>query len=354
SLSERIAHNLELHLVGTAARHWNRSSTRNPEAFHLYHQGRFFWNKSGKENCEKARTFFQQAITKDPNYALAYAGLADCYVHEGCGSWPRHERIRQARHWATKALELDDGLAEAHATLATILFFYDWNRLEAEREFLRAIERNPSYANARHLYSFALAAMGRGDDALAQAELALESDAASVVSSVNMGAILYHLRKFDRAIAQLESCLKMETDLEKVSPYLALAYLEVGRYSEAMEAFRKTLASPAGLVHLGYGFARTGQRAEALKILTTVQEQVARGEAPANHLTFLYLGLGENDMAFRWLEKEFEDRAAGMMYLKTAAFYDPIRSDPRFFRLLRRVGLEPQEEHATGLAPIGR
>ncbi len=314
------------------------SSTRSYEAFDLYLKGQYYWNKRW---LPQAVPYFQQATAKDPNYARAYAGLADCYaLIGGYSGRQQNDLMPQARAAALRALELDGNLAEAHTALALIVQNYDYDWQTAEKEYRRAIELNPNYATAHHWYAEHLALLGRFDEALRESERARELDPLSLVIAVDNGQILYFSRQYDRAIQQFRAVSEMEQNYPR-SHIVNFAYVERGMYAEALadiETWRQQGPSPWMWSVLAYTYGRAGQQPEAQRALDKLLELNRRQQAGPPALVWAYIGMGNKEQAFIWLEKAFSQHA-NLTTLKVDPIYDPLRSDPRFQDLLRRVGL---------------
>jgi TolB-like protein/DNA-binding winged helix-turn-helix (wHTH) protein/Flp pilus assembly protein TadD len=315
------------------------SSTKSYEAFDLYLKGLYYWNKRW---LPQAVQYFQQATAKDPNYARAYAGLADSYaLIGGYSGRPQNDLMPQARTAALRALELDGNLAEAHTALALIVQNYDYDWQTAEKEYRRAIELNPNYATAHHWYAEHLALLGRFDEALRESERARELDPLSLIIAVDNGQILYFSRQYDRAIQQFRAVNEMEPNYPRVH-LVNFAYAEKGMFAEALadiENWRRAdSSSPWSWSVLAYTYGRAGQQAEGQRALDKLLELNQRQQIAPAALVWAYIGLGNKEQAFSWLEKAYSQHA-NLTTLKVDPIYDPLRSDPRFQDLLRRVGL---------------
>lgn len=325
------------------------ASTRpvHREAYEAYLKGLYHWNKQAPQGVQKALEYFQQAIEKDPGYALAYARLADC--HNRLGTFELRspqESFAKATAAAMKALELDEKLAEAHTALAFARLYYDWDWPGAEREYRRALELNPGSGEAHEWYSFYLMTMARTEESLAEMKRAHELDPLSLNITTWLGWPFYYARQYDQAIEQFRKALDMEPNYWYAMYCLGLAHTRKGEFSEAITALQKASAlstgSP-GLVEaaLAYAYAVAGQRGEAEKVLDELNElSKQRGVSPY-FMAILYTGLGEKDQAFGWLEKAYEKRVGRLVQLKKEPMFDSLRSDPRFTDLLRRIGLSP-------------
>jgi len=346
-LAKEMTSMLRMRLTGEDEKRMAKSYTVNPEAYQAYLKGRYWWNKRTEEGLNKGIEYFRQAIEKDPTYAVAYAGLADCYssLAEYNIVLPK-EAFPRANEAALKALEIDDTLAEAHTSLAKIKTVYDWDRSGADREFRRAIELNPSYATAHQWYGEALGQMGRLNEAVAQYKRALELDPLSLVINRNMGFIFIVEREYDQAIEQERKTLEIEPNFGGARNLLGQAYILKSLYKEAIaEAEKDVLISPRSvdaLSWLGYTYAVAGRRAEALKVLDKLTQLSKQMHVPPSYMAAIHVGLVEKDKAFEWLEKGYEERSIGLGFgINPDPIWDPLRSDPRFADLLRRMNLQP-------------
>ncbi len=346
-LAKEMTSMLRMRLTGEDEKRMAKSYTVNPEAYQAYLKGRYWWNKRTEEGLNKGIEYFRQAIEKDPTYAVAYAGLADCYssLAEYNIVLPK-EAFPRANEAALKALEIDDTLAEAHTSLAKIKTVYDWDRSGADREFRRAIELNPSYATAHQWYGEALGQMGRLNEAVAQYKRALELDPLSLVINRNMGFIFIVEREYDQAIEQERKTLEIEPNFGGARYLLGQAYILKSLYKEAIaEAEKDVLISPRSvdaLSWLGYTYAVAGRRAEALKVLDKLTQLSKQMHVPPSYMAAIHVGLVEKDKAFEWLEKGYEERSIGFGFgINPDPIWDPLRSDPRFADLLRRMNLQP-------------
>ena len=314
-------------------------SANSPEAYDLYLKGQYYWNKRW---LPQAIQNFQQATAKDPNYARAYAGLADSYaLIGGYSGRPQNEFMPQARSAALRALELDGNLAEAHTALALIVQNYDYDWQTAEKEYRRAIELNPNYATAHHWYAEHLALLGRFDEALRESERARELDPLSLIIAVDNGQILYFSRQYERAIQQFRAVGEMEPNSPRLH-IVNFSYVERGMFPEALadiETWRRVdPSSPWAWASLAYTYGRAGQQPEAQLALDKLLELNRRQQIDPSALICAYIGMDNKDQAFIWLEKAYSQHSS-LTSLKVDPIYDPLRSDPRFQDLLSRVGL---------------
>jgi TolB-like protein/DNA-binding winged helix-turn-helix (wHTH) protein/Tfp pilus assembly protein PilF len=325
------------------------ASTRSvsAESYEAYLKGRYYWNKRSQEGLTKAIEYFQVATEKDPHYALAFAGLADCYSIIGSaivGTVPSQDVAPKAKAAALKALELDDTLAEAQTSLATVRFNYDWDWLGASRGFQRSIELNPSYATAYQRYSLYLMAMGRTKESLAQMTRARELDPLSISMNFSLGWRLYMARKYDQAIEQLQNTLEMDPNFALPRMVLGQAYEQKHAYPQALAELQKAVSishdSPQMLGALGHAYGASGNRSEAEKVLAQLMEQSKRQYVSPFYVAIVYVGLPENDKALDWLEKAYQDRSNAIVFGKVDPQLDPLRSTPRFQALLHRLALQ--------------
>jgi DNA-binding winged helix-turn-helix (wHTH) protein/TolB-like protein/Flp pilus assembly protein TadD len=344
SIAEKVVQVLSLKLTGEEQRRLTKRYTENAEAYQFYLRGRYLWNKRTGESVKKSIGYFDQAIEKDPNYALAYDGLADAYYILGAyGAIPTKEFTPKAKAAALRALQIDDTLSEALTTLATITASYDWDWPEAERQFRKALESNPNYATAHQWYAEYLARVGRLEEAVAEARRAQELDPASPLTNGIVGTTFYRARQYDRAAEQLEKTLDMDPDFASTHLHLGMTYVQTKRYEKALSHFRRlrTLwgSNPQMVAVLGYGCAVAGEKSRAQEILEELSDLSKRQYVSPLAIALVYTGLDEKDQAFSWIEKAYEDRVFWLGYLKVEPFFDPLRSDPRFTSLLTRMHL---------------
>ena len=312
-----------------------------------YLQGRYYWNRRTEEDMRKAIGYFEAAISADANYAQAYAGLADSYNQLGTimiGVMPPSEARRTGETAARKGLEIDYEVAEAHAALAYEDFF-NWNWASAEEEFKRSIQLNPNYASAHSHYALYLASQGRSDEAVAETNRAQELDPLSLSISASRGFLLLNLRRYEEAIEQQRRVIGIDPNHYQAHWFLALAYLANGQNDHAIATAEKAVAisnrAPAALGVLGMAYGAGGHKREANQILgELLQLQKQRYVSPMA-FAYVYTGLGNNDQAFAWLEKAYQERSNGIAFFKVSPTEDSLRSDTRFNELLRKVGLGP-------------
>jgi serine/threonine protein kinase/Tfp pilus assembly protein PilF len=336
-ISREIAESLRLRLSADQQRQLAGRSIVEPVAYEMLLKGRFYWNKGGDDDRKKAIDYYQKAIAIDPNYALAYAELANAYSILGNdGVIDPQEAVRKAEESATKALELDGELAEAHKALAyNKQLAWDW--AEAEREYKRAIELNPNYADAHASYSTFLSLLGRREQAIGEAKRAKELDPISVLINIGVFVTLFNCREYEQALDVLKQMHELDPNHPLTHIYSGYTYSAMGRYPEAIAAYKERPGDMdvSGQIYLGYAYAKAGQREEAQAILSELQK-TKQYVSPAE-LAILYVGLGEKDQAFLSLERAYEAHDVQLQYLNADPHFDSLRSDPRFANLVRRM-----------------
>ncbi len=314
----------------------------DPEVYAAYLQGRYHWNRRTPESIARAMACFEQAIARDPGYGLACAGLADCYILGAGGSLSRRESMERAKAAATRALELDHSLSEAHASLAAVAFRWEWDWAGAEGQFRRAIELNPAASSVRHGYALFLAALGRFPDALSELTRAHDVDPLSLVVATGIGRVLDYARRYDDAIDQYRRTLEFDPRFAETHFDLAMAFRHKGAFDEALAAGQQAVAlAPDSLVYrveLACTRAVVGDRADAEGLLRELTDVSRRAYVSPGVHAYLLLALGRIDEAFDKLNATCDERGAEMVYLKVDPDLDPVRADPRFEALLRRVG----------------
>jgi TolB-like protein/Flp pilus assembly protein TadD len=337
-----IANEIKIELTPQEQARLAHAPLVNPAAHEAYLKGCFLKWGTDRER-RKAREYFEQAVSIDPNYAPAYAGLADYYWANV--ELPPRVTIPKAKEYALKALKLDPNLAHAHTALAGIKFYADWDWSAADREFQRAIEINPSDAEAHRTHSDSLSALGRHEEALAEIRRAQQLDPLSTLTQVDVGWAFYFARQYGSAVEQCRQALELDPHSDNAYDCLGSGYLAQGRHEQAIAAFKRAVAlsggDPARRVGLARAYALAGREAEARKMLGQLS-QLSRGAyLPPYYLAILHVALGENEQAFTWLEKAYRQRDPYLVYLKVDEALDPLRPDPRFHELLRRVGFPP-------------
>ncbi len=346
-ISKEISEKLRLRLTGEDQKRLSKHYTENTEAYQLYLRGRYEWNKRTADGLKKSIEYFNQAIEKDPGYALAYAGLADVY---NVAAFPLRlspkEVFPRAKAAATKAVELDDTLAEAHSALATVKSVYDWDWLGAEREFRRAIELNPGYPTVHYFYGFTyLLPMGRFDEAITELKRAIELDPFSAILNVNLGWALYFVRRYDDAIVQLKKAAEIDPNFGQAHMHLAEAYEEKGMHEEAIAELAKlppaysVSLDPRELAMVRQAYAMAGMRGYWQKYLEILKDHAKQRYVPPSFIAGMPARLGDKDQAFEWLEKAYEARDEFIRLVRVDPTFDNLHSDPRYADLLRRMGL---------------
>ena len=319
-----------------------KTSTANPEAYQAYLKGRYYWNRRTAENIKKAIEQFKAATDRDPNYALAYTGLADCYVllNEYAGT-PVSETAPQAKAYAEHAIALDDQLAEPHATLALVNELL-WRWAEAEREFKRAIEINPNYATTYHWYSDLLRILGRFDEAASMAKRAHEIDPLSATISIHLSEMYQIQNDHNASIENSRKVIELDPNYASAYRALGLSYLKQGHSAEAIANLEKAAELShrdiVFLMYLGYGYGVAGKRAEAIAIAKDLEAKYARKESLGRYVAGVYAGLGDKDKAFEWLEKDFQTKG-DLADSRWQIPFESLRDDPRYKDLLKRMGL---------------
>jgi tetratricopeptide (TPR) repeat protein len=317
--------------------------TTNSEAYQLYLRGRYLWNKRTEDGFTRGLEYFQQALARDPNYALAYTGLADCYNLLGIwGTLAPHEAMPKVKEAALKAIALDDSLAEAHTSLAFVQWVYDWDLAGAEAEFRRALELDPDYATAHDWYAYYLASLDRFDEAISHVTRAQQLEPVSLSINTDVGEIYYWAGHHDRAIAALHSVLQVEPDFAMARNILGLTYLKVGRLREAideLEHANRLATGPRMLSTLAYGYGVAGAHAKARDTIAALRSLSSQRYTSSFALGIAHAGLGERDRVIAHLEQAFAERSDSMVILRVYPVLDGLHPDPRFQDLMRRIGL---------------
>ena len=322
-----------------------RRYTGNEEAYNLYLKGRYYWNRRHEGGLRKAIELFQQAVEKDPLCAPGYVGIADCHnVSAILGFMDPRVAYAKSKEAVAKALDIDEDLAEAHASLGWIKTFYDWDWAGAEAEFLRAIELNPNYATGHYFYGLYLAVVGRYDESLAESSRALELDPVDLVFNSIQAWTLYFGRRHDASIEQFQKTLDMDPNFYVANLYLGFALSAKGMWREAVEPFEKALAvspeSPFAMGSIGYALAASGRKEEALEVLNRLEELSRERFVGSYNKAVIHLGLEADDRMFECLERAFVEKESWLAACNTLPLWDAVRSDPRFIALMRRVGLQ--------------
>jgi TolB-like protein/DNA-binding winged helix-turn-helix (wHTH) protein/lipoprotein NlpI len=315
-------------------------------AYDAYLKGRYFWwNKPTDGGITKSIEYFQQAIERDPDYALAYAGLADAFIRlDAAGRWPPSELRPKAKNAAVKAVTLDGTLAEVQTALGEVKVAYEWDWSGAETAFQHAIALNPRYAHAHFWYGNLLTAMGRREAAIAELKGAQDLDPLSLWVNYTLALTLYYAGQYDRAIEQARQVIEMDPNFWGAHHDLGRAYEQKGMYEEAVIEFQKAInisKIPRAISSLGHAYAASGRRKEAHKLIHELKELSQQQYVSPYFIATIYAGLGDKDQAFEWLSKAYVGRARHLMWLKADPRFGSLHSDPRFADRLRRIGLPP-------------
>jgi serine/threonine protein kinase/tetratricopeptide (TPR) repeat protein len=349
AVQDELAQTIVRTLSGTSFAHLTepvaRRYTENVRAYGLYLKGRYAWNKRTQEGVSEAINYFEQAVAEDPRYALAYTGLADSYALQlDYRSVPVAEGFERAKQYARQALALDEGLAEAHASLAWALFIYDWDWEGAGRAFRRAIEINPRYATAHQWYAFLLATKGRHEEALIEGHTALELDPASVSVRRSVGWLYFYARRYEQAIYHLSRAVAMNPTAEESYRMLGLAHALSGDLTTAVRVLRESRELPGAGAYaaaaLGYVLARAGVEAEARTLLGELTARAQQEYVSAVAFAVLHLGLGEHVRTLDWIERAREERRGWVAYLTVNPLLDPVHAELRFRELVRSMNLQ--------------
>jgi tetratricopeptide (TPR) repeat protein len=316
----------------------------NPDAHDAYLRGRYFWNKRTEQGLRTAIAYFEEAIAKDPNYAQAYSGLADSYALLGdweYGALAPNEAFPKAKAAAMKALELDDRLGEAHASLALCLKSFDWNWKGAEAELLHAIKISPSYATAHQWYGWTLIITGRDDEGIAELRKAEALDPLSLIISADLADALVIAHKYEESVRQSRKTIAMDPSFAMAHYQLGQALVQLRNYDAAIPELRLAIelsgGNPLYTSQLGFAYAVSGRRNEVFKILDDLKNESNHNNSNAADIALVYAGLNENDRAFAWLQKAYKERFDPSILVRPA--FDVLHSDPRFQDLLRQLGL---------------
>ncbi len=343
--ANHIASSLALELLSGEDRGAHPDSTHDGVAYESYLQGRHHWNKRTEDGFRKAIGFFQRAVLRDAGYAQAYVGLSDVYNVLGLFSTlPPKEAYEQARGAAMKALAIDERIAEAHVSMAYGMFLYEWDWQGAEKEFLLALRLNSNYVVGHYWYALYLAAMGRFEDALTHMQDARTLDPLSLIVNTHHGWILYFARQYDQAIERFEKALELDPTFSLGSIFQGLTYLQMGMVKDAIEALSrgKMTASdhPGAVSALAAAYALAGKKAEAEKALRVVKQIARQRYVSPYYVALAYVGMGRKEEALEWLEKAYADRSGWLVNMQVEPAMDPLRSNPRFQNLTRRLGLQ--------------
>jgi TolB-like protein/Tfp pilus assembly protein PilF len=344
-ISSEISTRLREKLTGEEKKRLSKDGTNDPEAYQLYLKGRYYWDKRTPESLAKSKDYFQQAIDKDPNYALAYVGLAEYYYvlpdYTYASITETNPKLKAA---ANKALSIDDSQAEAHAMLAGV-YDNDWGWAAAEREYERALQLDPNSSRINILYSLHFVTLGKMDESIARTQRALQLDPLNLNAMTNLGASLMGARRYDEAIAQLNKVLEIDPNYGSAHQFLSLVYEAQGKYDLWLDEMEKTASVNKDVDLLAVNksarleYAKAGYRAANKRIAEVLQEQSKRGYIDPENIASAYAASGDKDKAFFWLEKAFDEKSDLLRILKTGQTFDSLRSDPRYADLLRRMNI---------------
>jgi TolB-like protein/Tfp pilus assembly protein PilF len=353
-IAQKVADELEVQIGKNERLNLGKKATDSNEAYTLYLEGRHFLNTRTEEGLRKAIELFEKALKKDPQYALAYTGVADSYAVLALLEFlaPK-DAFPKARTAAEKSLEIDNRLAEAHTSLGAVRFQYDWDWEGAEREFKRAIELNPSYAPAHQFYADFLKSQGRFDEAMAEMGHAQALDPLSLAIGTGVGHVLYLSRQYDRAIEQYQNAIKLNPEFVQARLWFGRPYLQKRMYKEAIAELNHAVALSGGstisLAMLGHAYAAAGNKKEAEKISEKLTERSKHQYVPSYWIAMLRIGFGDKDESFTWLERAFQERSSWLAWAGVEPRFDALRSDPRFASLMAKMKLKPPKDTALGL-----
>lgn len=346
SISEQVMRALALQLTAAEQKLLTKRYTQSAEAFQLYIKGRHFWNKRTVEELKRGMEYAKQAIDIDPTYTLAYIGVADSYnLLAGYSGLAPKEAFPKAKAAALRAQEIDDSLAEAEASLAFVSYRYDWNWLDAEERFRRAIELKPDYPTAHHWYGEYLAACGRFAESIGELERAQQLDPLSLPINTDLGHSFYFAGQYDAAIEQLQKTLEMGQSFIRAHIILGAAYEQKRMYNEATATLERAASmageNPFAVGGLGYAYAVAGKRDEAYEVLRELKRLSEQRYISPYTIASIYAGLNDEELAWEWLGKAYESRDAWLVWLGVNPRFDNLRRDARFADLMRRIGLTP-------------
>jgi serine/threonine protein kinase/Tfp pilus assembly protein PilF len=344
-ITDSIADNLRLKLTGEEIERLKKRFTQDTEAYKKYLQGRFFLNRRTEEGIEMAIKYFKQAIDIDPNYAMAYAGIADSYSLIGTYSYLRpHEAYPLAKKAALQALEIDNTISEVHTSLAAIFRYYDWDWKEAGKKFKRALELNPNNATTHHWYAFYLTIFARFDEAIKEIKRAQQLDPLSSIINTDIGMILYYARQFDEAEEQCFKTNEIDPNFWKVYLCLGMVYIQKELYNEAIVELEKAIKinpfDQRSLAYLGYAWGMLGRKDQTLKILDELLKQAKEKYVSAVNIATLYISIEEEEEAIAWLEKAYEEHEPLLTFARVRPTFDALRSNTKFKELLEKIDLE--------------
>jgi serine/threonine-protein kinase len=346
-IAQQITDRLRLRLTGAEQKLVTKHYTESTEAYDLYLQGRYFWGKRNQEGFEKAVEYYQQAVTLDPNYALAYVGLASSYASLGgvLGYRAPKETFPKSKEFALKAIALDETLAEAHSELATYALNYEWNWSEAEREYKRAIEINPNYGFAHSGYGTYLEALGRFDEAISERQLAYKFDPLSPFAAADVGYPNYYARRYDVAVQHYQKGLELDPNFSWGHLWIGQVYVAKGMFKEALDEISQAIKLSGGDTRakatLGYAYAVSGRREDALKVLDELKNASQQRYVSPYYIALIYVGLGQDQEAIAWLQKARDERQPYLILMKVEPVFDRLHSNSEFIAIERSVGLGP-------------
>jgi serine/threonine-protein kinase len=346
SITASITENLQLELTGEERERIAKRYTESSDAFKAYARGQYLWNKRTETDILAAIEHFEEALRIDPNYAMAHTGLSLSYLllPEYGNYFPR-EGYRRAKESALRALEIDPDLAEARTSLAQVKRRYDWDWVAAEREYSRALALDPNYAMAYHWYGYDMMCMGRYVEAIEMIERAHDLDPLSLVINRNLGQVYYRSGQYERGREILQGVYEKNPNFSYIQYHLGNIEFQQGRYAEALSLFQKEKENSRGwALHIqpwiGMAYARQGMTDEARTILSDLISQYQQNHVPPTLVAALCFVLGDIDEGFQWMEKAYEDYDSWVRLLKTDTVFDPVRDDPRFLEILKKIGLE--------------
>jgi TolB-like protein/DNA-binding winged helix-turn-helix (wHTH) protein/Flp pilus assembly protein TadD len=346
TVARTIAEQIRINVTAQEQVALQHATVVNPDAYEAYLKGRYFWNKRTGEGLQRAKGYFDQAVATDPHYAQAYSGLADTYAL--LGDWQyavmtAKEALPRAKAAAVRALELDPTLGEAHTSLGFILDGFDWDGESADREFRRGIALNPGYATAHHWYAWHLSLLARHRDAIAEMRKAESLDPLSLIIKSDLAELLLIAHFADASIQQSRRTIDLDVTFSMAHNQLGQAYLQQQQYEEAIAELQKAIqlsdGNPTFTANLARAYAAAGRRHDAVQLLNALKRRSSPGYSNAPEIAVIYTALGDRDQAMRWLEQGYEERFNPGVLLRPG--FDPLRSDPRFQALARRVGLHP-------------
>ncbi len=345
AIAEKVAQAMIRNLAGGAdQKQITRRYTENNEAYQAYLKGRHFWNKRTTASFEQAVAHFRQAIRLDPDYALAYVGLADTYTLLSFFTIAAPSDVfPKAKEAANRALAIDPTLAEAYVALGQVKSVYEWDWLGAEEQFQKGLALNANDPNLHHWRSLNLMAMGRLEEARSAMLRALKLDPLLLITNVNLGRIDYYAGRYDQAIEQYRRAIDLDSNFARAHLRLGMALVEQGQYREAIAEYQKAREisgdTPQVTAHIAQAQAFSGKKSEARALLAELQQRATRQYVPSYSIALIHIGLGDNDAAFAWLEKAYTDRSSEMIYFKVEPMLAPLRSDPRYQDILRHMRL---------------